>query len=68
MYANLVPSTCLKIGDYGDVNKKTGEFVVTGNFFDENPYVQYKTRETKEGDKVVFASRRSGFATATDIT
>ena len=68
MYANPVPSTRLKIGDYGDVNKQTGEFVVTGNFFDENPYVQHKTCETREGDKVYFASRRKGLATAIDIS
>ena len=68
MYANLVPSSGLKIGDYGDVNKKTGEFVVTGNFFDKYPGVKYHTRETREGDKVIFASRRSGFASSVDIT
>ena len=59
MYANYVPASCLKLGDYGDVTKQ-GEFIRSGNVLEEYPDLQAAVSPRSEAngnDKHFFGSR-----------
>jgi hypothetical protein len=69
-YANP-PSSQLELGDYGDVNKKTGEFIKLGNVLEEYPELRLKlgeARQTPEARKHYFAARSDGNAVAVDVS
>jgi hypothetical protein len=46
-YANP-PSSQLELGDYGDVNRKTGEFIKLGNLLQEYPELKERLGEAKQ--------------------
>jgi len=69
MYANH-PSTHLELGDYGEVSKKTGEFIRSGNILQEYPELQGRLgegKETPEEGKHLFACRSEGTARGIDV-
>jgi len=59
MYSNYDPGVCLKLGDYGDITKQ-GEFIKSGNVFEDNASLENTLRPGKENiahDRHYFASR-----------
>lgn len=69
MYANP-PSSRLELGDYGEMNKKTGEFIKSGNILQEYPELQSRLGEgiqTPEEHKHLYAARREGTARGIDV-
>lgn len=70
-YASFNPSCGQELGDYGHINKATGEFVAKGNLLEEYPEIKRKLgqpRETPEANKVLFRSRSHGpHAVARDL-
>lgn len=70
-FASFTPSAQTDLGDYGRVDKRTGEFVRTGNVFRDFPelaslkdgdkFVEGSVTVTNEGHKKIWGSRMFGY-------
>jgi hypothetical protein len=70
LYANP-PSSQLELGDYGELNKKTGEFIKLGNVLQEYPELKEKLgrgKQIPEARREFFAARSKGTAWSIDVT
>jgi hypothetical protein len=70
MYANYLPASVLFLGDYGDVNKD-GEFIRTGNIFEEHEFLVKEVCQGKEefgSNRHFFASRSRRKDTVSALT
>ena len=62
-YAAYVPSSQAHLGDYGDLDRKTGEFLIFGNLFEDNEDLSKDIGppiETPEASRSIIASRSKG--------
>jgi hypothetical protein len=69
MYANP-PSSRLELGDYGEVSRKTGEFIKAGNILQEYPELQSRLgegKQTPEAHRHLVAHRKEGTSRGIDI-
>jgi len=60
-YAAFLPSSQIRLGDYGEVDQKTGEFLIKGNLYKEFPEMSQKVQEaveTPEASRSITASRQ----------
>lgn len=64
-YASFSPSSGYELGDYGHIERATGEFIAEGNLLKRYPEIKQEVgqpRETPEANKVFFKSRAHGAA------